>query len=117
MKSVLPIISLGLLMCEEGEGKGRDGRNRGQRKELLLGTLQEAYTCILVVLKFKEQTPASVSEDQGGSHTVWGELYLVQLPHPRRMPSPFRNWKNSQDVHNFMDGRTPISQNLNGKTM
>lgn len=31
--------------------------------------------------------------------------------------TPFSNWKCSQDVYNFMDGRTPISQNLNGKTM
>lgn len=30
---------------------------------------------------------------------------------------PFSNWKYSQDVYNFMDGRTPISQNLNGTTM
>lgn len=82
MKSVLPIISLGLLMCEEGEGKACDGGDRGKRNESLLGTLQEAYTCILVALEFKEQTPASVSEEQGGSGAVWGELYLVRLPRP-----------------------------------
>lgn len=34
-----------------------------------------------------------------------------------RVHSPRSNWKYSQDVDNFMDGRTPISQNLNGTTM
>lgn len=81
MKSVLPVISLGLLICEEGEGKGCDGGDRGKWNESLLSTLQEAYPCIFIASAFKEQRPASVSEGQRGSGAVWDALYLVRLPH------------------------------------
>ena len=70
-------------------------------------------------IEFKKKTPVSVSRGgRRGRDALWGKLYQHVLSPPfEECVHPFSNWKCSQDVYNFMDGRTPISQNLNGKTM
>lgn len=56
---------------KKGKQKGVMGE-AGERNEPPLGTLQEAYTCILVSLEFAKRTPASVPEWQGEIAALFG---------------------------------------------
>ena len=70
-----------------------------------------------VSIELKQQMPAFVARvgRRAWSGTLWGKHYQCLLsPCFEDCIHPFSNWKCSQDVYNFMDGRTPISQNLNG---
>lgn len=120
MKSVLPTISMGLWMGTGGEEEegviGETGEKEWVAAGYITGSLYLQFSCLRI---WKENAWLCVSKWQGEIAALFGVSSISSrwlTPFEERIHS-FSNWKCSQDVYNFMDGRTPISQNLNGKTM
>lgn len=111
---------MGLSVCEQRGAEGRDGEAGGKGMSCQLGTKQGVWTCICISLGIENDNPRlRVSKRQGERTALSGVSSIkprCRTQCEERVPA-FSNWKRSQDVYNFMDGRTPTLQTLNGGSM